>query len=270
MDFTLENLKDYFEFVDYYYEMHSDDAQLGLLNKLTRSSAKSLLIKNRIMTNAQKAASFIRTNGRSDEIRTSITSLIYDSFDYARKFVDDTVTVIFDVSDGTAKNILSSMFMVLLIYIINTFVHTIAGLLFGPLFGSVIGGCVCAPIVEEYAKQMAIRGGFVKEFTVVFNALEFSLYFHNFLPKMTAMYGRRIAIKSLALMRTMAVGLHLTTTMTQFFFKNKADILRAAPELMRDPEQDKKLQNAGYFAGVFLHSAWNTTATVLDIVSKAH
>ena len=40
--------------------------------------------------------------------------------------------------------------------------------IFGPQIGSTVTYVICAPLVEETCKQVSIKGGFTKEFAVIF------------------------------------------------------------------------------------------------------
>ena len=106
---------------------------------------------------------------------------------------------------------------------------------------------IVAPVTEENAKMIAIKGGFIKEFTIVFNLFEFSGYVLRGAP---------------IIGRLAAVGLHLTTTTIQFLMRN-TEIL----DKLNIEEQNNRLkaQMTGHMIGVLIHALWNTTAIIVAI-----
>jgi RsiW-degrading membrane proteinase PrsW (M82 family) len=155
--------------------------------------------------------------------------------------------------------------------LVNTSVHAIADGIGGPVFGDVMSSCVSAPLIEELTKGMAVFFMFYfmrRQFDGVvdgviyatfaalgFAAVENILYYGN------AAKAEMLQNKEGLLLGTFFVrgilapwGHPLYTSMTGLGFgiareTNKTWLKWLAPI-------------GGYFFAVFLHSVWNTAATI--------
>lgn len=153
--------------------------------------------------------------------------------------------------------------------LINTAVHVTGSAVGGAAFGDVLGACVSAPIVEEFFKGLAVFGMFFflrRQFDGVvdgviyatfaalgFAAIENIIYYSN--------AAREEALHPGALVGTVVVrgllgpwGHPLYTSMTGLGFgiareTNKTWLKWLAPL-------------GGYMFAAFLHSTWNTAATL--------
>jgi hypothetical protein len=131
---------------------------------------------------------------------------------------------------------------------INTLCITLLSILVGPV-GQYAVIWVIAPLIEENAKQKAIKGGYEKEFLVLFNAYEMTSYVLNLTKS-------GISFKGAVILRLKTAIMHVTTTIIQKVMQSKPvmKLLKLDP----DKEEDKK--NAafiGKIAGLVLHGAWN-------------
>lgn len=124
---------------------------------------------------------------------------------------------------------------------INTLFLAISMLLFGPKIGPILTNVICAPIVEEGAKVVSIKGKFDVEFAVVFNAYEFASYVQR-APLFNLPY------KKVAIIRIFPIIMHLVTTTIH-------KITGKTPE--NDPKTKKDTTLIGYIIGVLIHFAWN-------------
>lgn len=155
--------------------------------------------------------------------------------------------------------------------LINTMVHAFGDAAGGPAFGDVLSACISAPVVEEFTKGMAVFFMFYfmrRQFDGVvdgviyatfaalgFAAVENILYYGN------AYKAEMLQNKDGAFMGTFFVrgilapwGHPLYTSMTGLGFgiareTNKGWLKWLAPI-------------GGYFFAMFLHSVWNTAATL--------
>lgn len=109
---------------------------------------------------------------------------------------------------------------------------------------------LCAPIIEEMMKRIAVKGGYIKEFTIVFNLVEFSQY----VGKFSAIPG--IKILNLILIRLAGVGLHLVTTVIHWLSNNVPLLTKLGVR----PEDHEKIEILGSALGVAIHCAWNSGA----------
>lgn len=130
--------------------------------------------------------------------------------------------------------------------------QTVCAILFPKIY-EILVGVIAAPILEESAKQIALRGGFQKEFLVIFNTLEFTEY--------VIIYAPIVGLIKIFAARLMAVGLHITTTIVQWISMNK----EFQKKVMRDPNDPKEkaeLEGMGLATGMMIHALWNLVATI--------
>jgi RsiW-degrading membrane proteinase PrsW (M82 family) len=150
--------------------------------------------------------------------------------------------------------------------VINTTVHVVGDAALGKGFGDVLGACVSAPIVEELFKGMAVFGMFFflrRQFDGVvdgviyatfaalgFAAVENVIYYSN-----AAREGTDVLIGTVVVRGVLGPWGHpLYTSMTGIGFgiareTNKTWLKWLAPL-------------GGYMFAAFLHSTWNTAATL--------
>ncbi|MBS2013803.1 MAG: PrsW family intramembrane metalloprotease [Deltaproteobacteria bacterium] len=155
--------------------------------------------------------------------------------------------------------------------LINTMVHLTGNAVGGATFGDVLGACVSAPIVEEFTKGMAVFGIFFflrRQFDGVvdgviyatfaalgFAAVENVIYYGN-AAKTEMLGGQEGVLAGTFVVRGILApwGHPLYTSMTGLGFgiareTNKTWLKWLAPL-------------GGYMFAAFLHSVWNTAATL--------
>jgi RsiW-degrading membrane proteinase PrsW (M82 family) len=161
--------------------------------------------------------------------------------------------------------------------VINTVVGGVAAGIGGAEFGDAVGACVSAPVVEEFCKGIAVFGVFYfakREFDGIvdgivyatfaalgFAAVENIIYYGRAAKAdMLASGGQEGALAATFLIRGVLApwGHPLYTSMTGIGFgiareTEKSWVRWVAPVL-------------GYFAAVFLHCVWNTSATVSNML----
>ena len=159
--------------------------------------------------------------------------------------------------------------------LINTMVGGVAAGIGGPEFGDVIGACVSAPIVEEFAKALAVFGVFYfarREFDGIVDGIVYATFAAlGFAAIENIIYYGRAAKSELALGHDGALaatfvirgvlapwGHPLYTSMTGIGFgiareTEKGWVKWAAPFF-------------GYCGAVFLHCVWNTSATLSNML----
>ncbi len=161
--------------------------------------------------------------------------------------------------------------------VINTVIGGVAAGIGGAEFGDAIGACVSAPVVEEFAKGIAVFGVFYfakREFDGIvdgivyatfaalgFAAVENIIYYGRAAKAdMLASGGQEGALAATFLIRGVLApwGHPLYTSMTGIGFgiareTEKSWVRWVAPML-------------GYCGAVFLHCVWNTSATVSNML----
>ena len=124
----------------------------------------------------------------------------------------------------------------------NCIIDIILETVFGHV-GYVITITVAGPIIEEFAKQISIKGGFAVEFTALFNSSEILLYTYQF--------GNLHGVKNIVITRLKVALMHLSTTIIQWI-SNNAEALGI--------ENKEKASVIGNILGVLIHAYWNSSA----------
>lgn len=115
----------------------------------------------------------------------------------------------------------------------------------GPM-GSAIFVSVGAPIVEEASKAIAVKGGFSKEYTIIFNTFEFTNYMISYnLPFINKLRAR-----------TFAIGMHLVNTAIHNLFASEK--FRKQFHIDDSKDSKDKCTFASYIITTLIHCAWNT------------
>lgn len=151
------------------------------------------------------------------------------------------------------QNVNKSTTLTFFVVILNTLVLNIFWLLFRnkKLAQILTIGIIC-PVIEESAKRIAIKGGYAKEFTIVFNTIEFSSYVTQYC--LTLGLGKIIAI------RLLPVGMHLTTTLIHWLGENKE--VQKCLGIENSKEEKQKLSTLAGICGCLVHMIWNLVATI--------
>jgi protease PrsW len=152
--------------------------------------------------------------------------------------------------------------------LINTIVHVSGNAIGGKAFGDILGACVSAPIVEEFTKGMAVFGIFFfvrREFDGVVDGVIYATFAALGFAAVENIIYYSHAAREGALAGTFVVrgilapwGHPLYTSMTGLGFgiareTNKTWLKWLAPL-------------GGYMFAAFLHSVWNTAATLSNAI----
>lgn len=152
-----------------------------------------------------------------------------------------------------AENVQKAVILLSWVCMASVVAQLCLNILFG-MAGQYISAIVCAPLIEESAKQISIRGGFKTEFFMVFNTLEFTEYVISYTP----FFG---LIKTVVA-RLAAVGLHTVTTIVQFTYTNK-EFQKKVMKDPKDPKEKAELEAMGLGAGMIIHALWNAMCMIL-------
>lgn len=181
----------------------------------------------------------------------ALSAVLDEMFEEITQAIDDTTDF---GSDVKVSNKRKAKLLLLHVIVFNT-VWTLLLKVLG-IFGTIISTCVIAPIVEEAAKRIAIKGGYIKEFTIYFNSFEFL----NYVSTYASTYG----LARMVILRSVVVGMHLSTTLVQKLSED--------PEFQQKygittPEEIKEFKGKGYLAGVLMHTVWNSGSILLALAS---
>ena len=160
-----------------------------------------------------------------------------------------------------SKAKLTSAFNLLFKVLISCIIiQTILQIVFGPV-GLIISTALVAPIMEENAKIVAVKGDFALEFSVVFNTFEFTEY--------VVAYGPAVGFGKMIAVRALVVGMHLSTTLVHYLSNNKTIVSKINnPKKVSGydtDDEDVKATLLGKFLGTTIHMVWNTVAIGLSL-----
>jgi hypothetical protein len=146
---------------------------------------------------------------------------------------------------GGISKILDSIYLLILVIIVSSSLWVFSFILFGGPVAAILAPLVIAPIIEEYAKRVAIAEDYPWVYTGIFAGFELLLYV---IP--VIMSGA--AFGPFLILRVMSLVMHFSTTLIQKYFKEKGE-----------EERYKNNYGAiGYFLAVGVHMMWNLMAVV--------
>lgn len=208
-------------------------------------------IASDVKETGHKIANVIKEDGINKESRKKIHNIIQDFYQSIADIMNDVFLPMEIANKYDASKLAKALSLTLMDAFINSIVMVVFSVIFGEL-GMKLMAVLCAPIVEEASKQIAIKGKFDVEYTVVFNTFELGTYVAQGTP-----------VK----VRLICVGMHLTTTaihkilmsekVQQFLGLNKDD-------------KDKK-DKCGFIANLlclFIHGTWNFLGSFSEKFTK--
>lgn len=207
---------------------------------------------------ATKISSIIREKGLNSESEKEIISIFERTIEKVGEIFLDPNKIKDKANKLNAgfEKIKASYKVLILVIFVNTTVDLVLSLLFGRLIGRSLTAIIVAPIVEEISKSIAIKGGFVQEYTLVFNVHELSNY--------VKLYGKVVGFAKMITIRLKCVLLHLTTTILQWLTVNK-DILKKCGV---NPDDTDTVNFIGRIIAIFIHTTWNFLAAFSPAFGK--
>lgn len=142
------------------------------------------------------------------------------------------------------EKFIASVKLFTIVVAINSIVGNILFLLTGSV-GYNLCIYIWVPIIEELSKSIAIKGGFIKEYTILFNGYE--------IVTNTIVYGKIIGYTRIIIARLKTSLMHITTTLLQWLTSNN-DILEKCGI---KPDNIPLVNLIGRLLGIFIHSSWN-------------
>lgn len=139
----------------------------------------------------------------------------------------------------------SAVILFLIVLSVNTTIHIVLWVIFNQTIANNVTSVLVAPITEEFAKQVSIKGGFTAEFAAIFNAYEITSY--------TIKYSPFFGVEKMIIVRLKVALMHLTTTLIQWL-TNNAKIVGI--------ENKEKASVIGNIVGVLIHGCWNSLAVL--------
>ena len=198
---------------------------------------------------ANDIADLIKKNGTTSETKKQIHNIVSDLFQKLADNVDKTVIT----ANPNLKNIesqrktIDALTLLAWFLIIGNLISLVLCKLMGGLGGNLVV-IVVAPIMEEACKAIAVKGGFEKEYNILFNSYEFSMYVSK---------GAKI------IPRLAVVGMHTLTTIINKIFSTED--FRRKFGISDDKDAKDKCTLAAYVIGLFIHISWNSVVTIFNI-----
>lgn len=211
------------------------------------SDLRKLGIKNaegKVNKTAADITSIIKKNGITSESKKHIHNIISDLFQDIADSIDNTVVA----TNPKLKNIenqrntTNALVLLTWYLIIGNLISTVLCNLMGAI-GSILVIVVVAPVMEEACKAIAVKGGFDKEYNLVFNTFEFTKY---------------VSKGAYIMPRLVVVGMHTLTTAINKLFSTEE--FRKKFGISDDKDAKDKCTFAAYIIGLFIHTSWNSAA----------
>lgn len=214
-----------------------------------KADLSKLGIKNadsQVKSAATKISTAIKKNGVTSETKKQIHNIVSDLFDDLAKSLDKSVMKGNpNLQNLDQKNLAKGFTLTIWDVIINTLICDVLTIMLGPM-GNAIFVSVGAPIVEEASKAIAVKGGFSKEYTIIFNTFEFTNYMVSYnLPFINKLRAR-----------TFAIGMHLVNTAIHNLFASEK--FRKQFHIDDSKDSKDKCTFASYIITTLIHCAWNT------------
>ena len=213
---------------------------------------------NKVMAHILKADKeitvCIKKNGLNSDTFHQVSVSIEDM--YTNIVQDITISdkmVATKFGDFDKGRIKASIYLLMYILMTNTVASLILSTLLGEV-GDILTVVIVAPINEEAAKHIAVKGGFEKEFTVVMNTYEFTSYYKRI---------KRYGVKpfKIVIVRGAAVMMHVTTTVVQYIAAN-------AEKLGIKVKSKEEASLIGQWIGMIIHASYNATLRITPLATK--
>ena len=220
-------------------------------------------VKQQIKPEVSRIKQDINKNGISSFASGArgVSRVISDALLNSDSFMDSIAKY---VNEDDQPKIAKAVRLLIFVLIISAILQLIALLAFGTA-GNTIVSTIIAPIIEDGAKAIAVRGEYGAVYNVIFNAFEFSSYISMF-----SLNGYSIG-KGI-LVRIPAIAMHSINTFIQYLMTNEKfqKILHINKD---DEESKKKLRVIGQILSTLIHAIYNSLGirynnNILDFMTK--
>ena len=205
-------------------------------------------VKQQIKPEVSRIKQDINKNGISSFASGArgVSRVISDALLNSDSFMDSIAKY---VNENDQPKIAKAVRLLIFVLIISAIVQLIALLAFGSA-GNIIVSTIIAPIIEDGAKAIAVRGEYGAVYNVIFNAFEFSSYISMFSLN-------RYSIGKGILVRIPAIAMHSINTFIQYLTTNEKfqKILHINKD---DEESKKKLRVIGQILSTLIHAIYNS------------
>lgn len=261
-DVDFDNIIDSFISENYLFE------SINILNESGEGSVDTKTIKDKTSTTAKSIFTYIKENGLGkatlDFITYSLDKLVKDVV----KCIDITNIYQLKFSNYDFNKIKNAILLLVLTAVLNNLILLViyglaAAITKNPSMVNKLvlnlGTGVFGPMNEEFAKRVAIKGGFIVEFTAVLNTAEIISYTNAIVSQFSFTgLSKSVLIRNGLFARLKTATMHIATVLVQYLSSNE----KFAKKLGLTQEQSELFGNT---IGVIIHSAWN----LLGINSKS-
>lgn len=252
---TINEISDYFlKNQDVTFIQEAASANLSCLDSfLSKVGLKGNTnkIKSEISKTSTSIVDEVKKNGINKESRESIAKKIDNLTNNIKESLESFEIDELKYDKYDANKITRSILLLMMVIIVNTVLATILIALFGPL-GQALLAIVVAPITEEMAKRVSIRGKFTVEFAVIFNLYE-AVSYSNMMSKAGIKFAKAFKL------RLIVASMHITTTIIQFLSQNEEVRKFLKLDEKKVPKETTSL--IGQIIGMIIHGIWNTLAS---------
>ena len=213
---------------------------------------------------AKEIVGIAKKEGATQASKKKIQNIVSELFeDLAHEISYKKILENDKVKEIPRKKLASAGILLLWTLIINSLASVVLTLITGPTVGMQITIVVVAPLVEESAKQISMKGNFDKEFYILFNAFEATSYIARFIPTIIQCKlldgSAKEAIKGIFRARGAAIGMHTVTTVIHKIFENEKTWKMLK---IKDEKEAKDMATLiAFILGVLVHATWNTAGT---------
>ena len=215
--------------------------------------------ESKVNSSGKEIVSIIKNEGLNSESKKKIHNVISELFeDIAKDISVEKILENGKLKDIERSKLKRSLILLLWVLLINSIAAIVLAIL-GPV-GQFLTVSLVAPLVEESAKAISVKGNFEKEFWVVFNAFEFTSYIVKGGPiaVLSKVAGIDFGIKNLVRGRIAAVGMHTVNTLIHKLFDSEK--FRKKFNIKDDKDAKDKSTFIGFVIAVLIHGTWNASA----------
>ena len=214
------------------------------------------LIDSEVVNQVSKVDDEIKNNGLSSRILNPIQSILRPMAEKTcrSKIFQNKISKYNIDPEKSMYALISSMVM----FYACVFVQ----LIFRIFLGERLTVQLIGPITEECAKKIAADNGYILEFNIIFNILEFTGYYRK-------LKADGYPIPVIIIARLLAVAMHSTTAIIHYISHNPK-ILEKLGIDASDPDKLKKCSFIGEIIGIAIHALWNCAGVAQQDYYRAH
>lgn len=228
-DFKMPTIPKNFDFKKTYMDLNNNAYKYLNKFKITKAEINKLVL--------QVKSNFTSTKDPSKAAKDIITV----SYEFVKSKLK-TKTFIESIVENKNQSITKKVILSIILTVVLTLINTFTVMLFPPPIGYIIVCGLIAPIIEEYAKRIAIKEKMPWLYVSIFSGIELVVW----VVQLVLIGMNPIQV---ILIRILPVMMHFYTTLIQKKWHDRS-------ERKKDPHYSK----VGFFIAVLIHMLWNFTS----------